>query len=89
MAHALARENEAFIRRMIHNGRFNNQSEVVREALRRMETEEARYLNPPVLTAAAVDAIYGPNSNKDAREHAFGHAAFKAVRRAARKGRKP
>jgi putative addiction module CopG family antidote len=32
MAHALALENEEFIERMIRQGRFNNQSEVVREA---------------------------------------------------------
>ena len=41
MSYALAKENEAFIDRMLKLGRFNNQSEVVREALRRMEREEA------------------------------------------------
>ena len=86
MAHALAKKNEAFIRRMIHNGRFNNQSEVVREALRRMETEEARYLNPPPLTEAEVNSIYRPDPDEDARGRAFGRATFRAVRRTARRG---
>jgi hypothetical protein len=31
MAYALAKENEDFIERMVRLGRFNNQSEVVRE----------------------------------------------------------
>jgi Arc/MetJ-type ribon-helix-helix transcriptional regulator len=31
LAYALAKENETFIERMIKLGRFNNQSEVVRE----------------------------------------------------------
>lgn len=89
MAHALAKENEAFIRRMVKSGRYNNQSEVVRDALRRMEEDEAGYLNPPPLTPAQVEQIYGSNPEEEARENAFGRAAFDSVRRAARKGRKP
>ena len=89
MAYALAKENESFIRRMIRSGRYNNQSEVVREALRRMEREDSNYLNPPPLTPAQVERIYGPNPEEETRENAFGRAAFNAVRRAARKGRKP
>ena len=55
VAFALAKENEAFIERMIKLGRFNNQSEVVREALRRMEREETSYLNPPPFDPIAVE----------------------------------
>jgi putative addiction module CopG family antidote len=37
MAYALAKEQEQFIDRMVHQGGgYNNQSEVVREALRRI-----------------------------------------------------
>ena len=50
MAYALAKENQAFIERMLRQGRFNNQSEVVREALRRMEQDISSYLNPPPLS---------------------------------------
>jgi hypothetical protein len=68
---------------------LNNQSEVVREALRRREAEDRSYLNPPPLTPAQLEEIYGPNPEAEAREKAFGRAAFDAVRRAAHKGRKP
>ena len=35
-------ELASYVRRKVRGGRFNNASEVVREALRRMEDEEAR-----------------------------------------------
>ena len=89
MAHALAKENESFIRRMIRNGRYNNQSEVVRDALRRMEKEESSYLNPPPLTPAQLEEAYGPNPEEDAQERAVGRAAFRSIRRAAKKGSRP
>jgi len=40
MAFALAKEQLDFIEPMVQSGRFNNQSEVVREALRRLQREE-------------------------------------------------
>lgn len=88
MAHALAKGNEAFIRRMVKSGRFNNQSEVVREALRRMEDDEASYLNPPPLTPAQVEEIYGSNPEEEAREHAFATAALRALRRNHRRSKR-
>jgi putative addiction module CopG family antidote len=89
MAFALAKEQTQFIQRMIRSGRYNSQSEVVRAALRRLEEEESDYLAPPVLTAAQVERIYGPERKTDEQERRFGKAAFAAVRRAARKGRQP
>jgi len=89
MAFALAKEQKQFIVRMIRKGRFNSQSEVVREALRRMENSESDYLLPPPLTLAQVENIYGPARDDDAREIRFGRAAFTALRRAARKGARP
>jgi len=86
MAFALADDQKQFIARMIRSGRFNNQSEVVREALRRMAAAELDFLTPPPMTPAQVQRIYGPNAEEDERECRFGHAAFQAVRRAARKG---
>ena len=81
MAFALAKENEAFIARMLRVGRFSNQSEVVREALRRMEREENSYLNPAPLTVAEIERIYGPNPEAEAREMAFATAAMRSIRR--------
>jgi putative addiction module CopG family antidote len=88
MAFALAKEQTQFIARMIRSGRYNSQSEVVRAALRRLEEEESDYLTPPVLTAAQAERIYGTNAAEEKREGTFGKAAFAAVRRAARKGRR-
>jgi putative addiction module CopG family antidote len=68
MAFALAKEQESFIERMVRLGRFNNHSEVVREALRRMEREEVSYLNPPRLTSKEAEKLYGPNPEQEARE---------------------
>ena len=86
MGYALAQEQHRFVTRMVKSGRFNNQSEVVREALRRMEREDWDYLIPPPLTPAQVEAIYGTD---DPQADAVGRAAFKALRLAARKGAKP
>jgi len=87
MAFALAKENEAFIDRMIKLGRFNNQSEVVREALRRMEREEASYLNPPPLTHSQLKEVYGPNPEAERREHLAARATLKSIHRATKRHR--
>jgi len=83
MGYALAKEQQRFIARLVQSGRFNNQSEAVREAIRRMEREETTYLTPPPLTPAQIEAIYGP---ADAQADAVGRGAFRALRAAARKG---
>lgn len=85
MAYALAKENEAFIEKMINIGRYNNQSEVVREALRRMEREENSYLNPPPLTEEERRRCFAPNPEEDAKELALGKAAQASIRRLIRK----
>lgn len=83
MAFALGREQERFIARMVRLGRFNNQSEVVREALRRMAAAETAYLTPQPWSAAEVEHVYG---REDERERASGRAAFATIRRAAARG---
>lgn len=80
MAHALAKENKQFIKRMIQRGRFNNQSEVIREALRRMERTEAAYLNPSPLTQQEMRRIYGPDLEEEQREKAVGRKLGPSVR---------
>jgi len=87
MAYALAKENEAFIERMLKLGRFNNQSEVVREALRRMEREENSYLNPPPLSESQLREIYGPNPKAERQERIAARTALRSIRRVARKHR--
>jgi len=86
MGYALAKEQQDFINRLVKSGRFNNQSEAVREAIRRMERQENDYLTPPALTSAQVEAIYGQSDKQAA---AVGKTAFNALRAAARKGARP
>jgi putative addiction module CopG family antidote len=89
MAFALAKEQKQFIGRMIRGGKFNNQSEVVREALRRMEDGESECLTPPLLTATEFKSIYGRRGKEEDHEKSFGRAAFAAVRGASRRGKRP
>ena len=86
MGYALAKEQQQYVARLVKTGRFNNQSEAVREAIRRMQAQETEYLTPPPLTPAQVESIYG---KADQRADAMGRAAFLAVRGAVRKGAKP
>ena len=85
MAFALAKESERFINRMLRSGRFNNQSEIVREALRRMEGEENSYLNPEPFTDDEAKRIYAADAQEDARELSMARAALRSVRNAAQK----
>src|ERR1051325_7442348 len=89
MAFALAMEQKQFIQRIIRSGRYNSQSEVVRAALRHFEAEESVYLAPPMLSRGQVRRIYSSAAQDDGRERQFGSAAFTAMRRAARKGKRP
>ena len=86
MGYALAKEQHSFISRLVKSGKYNNQSEAVREAIRRMQREETGYLTPPPLTPAQVESIYG---GVDKQADAIGRFAFKALRAAARKGARP
>ena len=64
MGYALAKEQQPFISRLVKAGKFNNQSEAVREAIRRMQRQETDYLTPPPLTPAQVEAIFGPEDQQ-------------------------
>ena len=44
-----------YVRKKVKSGRYNNASEVVRDALRRMEDDDARIL--PLAKPAAADAL--------------------------------
>jgi putative addiction module CopG family antidote len=87
MAFALAKQNEDFIERMVRSGRFNNQSEVVREALRRMERDEVSFLNPSPLTEQEAQRMYALAKPSDKRELALARAALNALRKTAKRKR--
>ena len=72
---------------MLKLGRFNNQSEVVREALRRMEREELSYLNPAPLTESQLREIYGRDPEAERRERAAASGLVKTIRRVVKKHR--
>ncbi len=86
MGYSLAKEQQRYVTHLVRSGRFNNQSEVVREAIRRMEREEAAYLTPPPLTPTQVETIYG---TEDPQGDRVGRGAFAALRSAVRKGARP
>ena len=86
MGYALAKDQQHYISRLVKSGRFNNQSEAVREAIRRMQRQETDYLAPPPLTPDQVKAIYG---HPDKQADAVGRGVFKSLKAAARKGAKP
>jgi Arc/MetJ-type ribon-helix-helix transcriptional regulator len=85
MGYALAKEQQDFVSRLVKSGRFNNQSEAVRESLRRMQRQETDYLTPPPLTPAQVETIYG---RADKQAATVGRGAFRALKAAVRKGAK-
>ena len=86
MGYSLAKEQHRYVLGLVKSGRFNNQSEVVREALRRMQSDDLDYLMPPPLTPTEVAAVY---HTRDAQAAAVGAGAFKALRAAAKKGARP
>jgi len=85
MGYVLARAQQTFITRLVKAGKFRNQSEAVREAIRRLQRQETDYLTPPAVTPAQVEAIYGP---EDPPANRVGRGALKALRAAACKGAK-
>ena len=58
MAHTLTDHTSDLIRRLIHSGRYNNRSEVVRAGLRLLEEKEFNYLNPPAAKESQLARAY-------------------------------
>jgi putative addiction module CopG family antidote len=81
MGYSLAKENSVFVKRMLKLGRFNNQSEVIREALRRMERQEKAYLNPQPLSDEDAERIYAPDPARDKAEATMGRKVTTSLRR--------
>ncbi len=84
MTLTLPKAQERVVNRLVRSGKFPNSQAVLREALRRLARDPDDYLNPPPLTKAQVEEVYGPNPEQEERERRMGRAAFNAVRRLAR-----
>ena len=79
MAHTLTNYADDIINRLVHSGRYNNRSEVVRAGLRLLEEREFGYLNAPVLSERALLRAY----RRQTKESATEIAATRASRRRA------
>ena len=77
MAHTLTGYSSDVIERLIRSGRYNNQSEVVRAALRLLEEKEFAHLNPRPLTEAELARAFRRQKGEELVET----AASKASRR--------
>ncbi len=63
----LSPRHERFIRRQIRSGRYKSQSEVIRDALVRLERnlKTSEFLQPPPLAPGALEAIYKAESAQE------------------------
>lgn len=87
MTLTLPKAQERVVNRLVRSGKFRNTQAVLREALRRLAREPDDYLNPPPLTKAQIESIYGLNPEAEAEERAVGNWAAASLRRAAKLGK--
>lgn len=69
MTVALAAYQQKYVRRLVKAGRYNNASEVVRDALRKLEAADNSYLNPLPLPEGALAAAYRQETKAERALH--------------------
>lgn len=65
MPYTLTQPQKQYIKRLVKLGKFNNESEVVRAAVRLLEERESAYLNPPPLPPGTMEKIYARQSKEE------------------------
>jgi putative addiction module CopG family antidote len=74
----LTEELESFVKEKVRSGRYTDESEVMRDALRALELRED--FESPALEAALLEGVRSPH-------RPYGKATFNRIRKAARNGK--
>ena len=65
MPYTLTIPQKQFVKRLVKQGRFNNESEVIRAGVRLLEEKETNYLNPPPLPPGTMARIYARQTKEE------------------------
>ena len=83
----IAEDQKQFVSELVRSGQFGDEAAVVREAIRRMQSAQGDYLNPPPLTSEQLEEIYRKTTpEEEEEERRIGRAVFSSLQAAVRRG---
>lgn len=65
MPYTLTEPQRQYVKRLVKQGKFNNESEVIRAGIRLLEEKESSYLNPAPLPPGTLERIDRRQSKED------------------------